>query len=58
MEFEHGIILLLLGAILGSGGAILAGRSIVRKNGITDEDVKELLERMREKRRKKIEDEN
>lgn len=47
MDFEKGIILLLLGAILGSGGAILTGKSVLRRRGISDEDIREMLERWR-----------
>lgn len=53
MSFEQGLIMLLIGAILGSGGAILAGKSVMNKKGISDEDLAELLEKLNTKKKRK-----
>jgi len=50
VEFEQGIILLLLGAILGSGGAILTGKTVMKSKGLSDDDLKELLEKLKSKK--------
>lgn len=47
MPFEQAIIWLLLGAILGSGGAVLAGKTVMKKRGIEPEDIEELMRAMR-----------
>lgn len=51
MEFERGLILLLLGAILGSGGAILTGKTVMKKRGLDDEVLQELLDKLKSKKR-------
>lgn len=55
-SFEQSIILLLLGAILGSGGSILAGKSVLKRRGVEPEDLEELLRAIRD--RKMLEREN
>lgn len=43
MPFEQSIIWLLLGAILGSGGAVLAGKTVLKRKGMEPEDLEELM---------------
>ena len=57
MEFEKGLILLLLGAILGSGGAILTGKSVLRRRGVSDDEIRELLDRLKRPKVDRNEDE-
>jgi len=47
MPFEQSIIWLLLGAILGSGGAVLAGKTVLKRRGMEPEDLEELMRVMR-----------
>lgn len=46
MTFDQTVILILLGAILGSGGAILAGKSVLKRKGLEPEDLEELLRKL------------
>lgn len=58
MPFEQSIIWLLLGAILGSGGAILAGKSVLKKKGFEREDLEELMAMLEARKLHKIERES
>ncbi len=58
MPFEQSIIWLLLGAILGSGGAILAGKSVLKRKGFEREDLEELMAMLEARKHQKIERES
>lgn len=47
MSFDQSLVLILLGAILGSGGAILAGKTVLKRKGAESEDLEEFLRALR-----------
>jgi len=53
MPFEQSIIWLLLGAILGSGGAVLAGKTVMKKRGFEREDLEDLMQMLENRKRLK-----
>lgn len=57
MPFEQSIIWLLLGAILGSGGAILAGKSVLKRKGFERDDLADLMSMLEARKSRKKEEE-